>query len=362
MFIPASRTCSSAARSSLARRAPGRRSRSGVQTAPRAKTRTPFTCRSSPSLGDVVPGAGPAASSRKPTRPASIPTSPLAARRRAGAPRAGPARRGCAATSGRVGNADLAATSTAPSSPGASPRARASASPAPRARPVGGARRRRRRARAASPRTASTPSSPSRRGRSASASTATAPRRSIQTGRQGPTAAGPGAKPGQRPSSIVRKKRRRLSASLVRQRARGLRRLPSSGPSARQRIASSFSAPRAALAPTSIAAAANIDSPARDALAVEEDLVDGGDAVERAGPAPRRRSAGVASKLGPKPPVLGVEVALVAEAPEAGVAQRARRRPGDARREPIERRRRRRPASRRRRARRPPTSQPSSRC
>ena len=92
MFIPASRTRSSA-RAQLARRRGARPTgSSGVQTAPRQKTGTPLTCRSSPSRSRSCSGPGPAASSRKPTRPASIrsgrspPSSRSATRWSAGSP------------------------------------------------------------------------------------------------------------------------------------------------------------------------------------------------------------------------------------------------------------------------------------
>ena len=62
------------------------------------------------------------------------------------------------------------------------------------------------------------------------------------TGRHGPTGAGPGANPGERPNIIVRYQRRLPALTTrVRQRALGRRRLASSGTSARHTIVSSFS-------------------------------------------------------------------------------------------------------------------------
>ena len=85
------------------------------------------------------------------------------------------------------------------------------------------------------------------------------------TGRHGPTGAGPGAKPGERPNIIVRYQRRLPALTTrVRQRALGRRRLASSGVSARQAMTSSLSA-RSRPA-TSTRWAANIDSDSRTSL------------------------------------------------------------------------------------------------
>ena len=80
-----------------------------------------------------------------------------------------------------------------------------------------------------------------------------------RTGRHGPTGAGPGANPGERPNDIVRYQRRLLwLTTRVRQRALGRRRRANSGVNARQTISSSLRS--LSRSPISTACAAHIDS------------------------------------------------------------------------------------------------------
>ncbi len=257
MFMPASRTCSSAARSAPAAGARPMAS-SGVQTAPAGEHAHAVDVQVEPVLSALRGRRSlPPPRSRKPTRPARSITARILRcgdRLAAHQTRVAAHEQSCSAGSPWVcghqratsGTTQLAArldshprraTSASgarrvPDGPdelhldaviGAVPRGCAGA-------PVPPARRPRR----------------TRRGRSVSSSTTRRRRRSRRTARHGPTAAGPGAKPGSRPSSIVRKKRRLPSATRrVRQRARGRRGGRSSGVSARQRIASSLRAAQA---------------------------------------------------------------------------------------------------------------------
>ena len=90
----------------------------------------------------------------------------------------------------------------------------------------------------------SRPTSPSSVARTRRSSTTMPRRRSIETGRHGPTTGGPAEKPGARPRSDVRNQRRfPSSTSAVRQRARGRRDSARSGVRGRQRISSSCEPP-----------------------------------------------------------------------------------------------------------------------
>ena len=70
MFMPAARTVASLARIACAEGAMPTRSM-GVQSAPRANTRTPFTCRSIPPRRTSAVPPALAETERNPTRPAS---------------------------------------------------------------------------------------------------------------------------------------------------------------------------------------------------------------------------------------------------------------------------------------------------
>ncbi len=219
MFIPAS-THPLERRAQRGRVPPGPRRSGGVQTAPRANTGTPLTAQGEPV---ALRAAASTRRARKPDR-ADGEATPL--RRRSmitvvqrGSPWV------CGHQRCTSGDPELAADPAAPSSrarsarhaPAATARRRRAGQvtrtgPAAAAPRRAAARRRRR------PSTARTRVAAARR-------RARRVRRSSATGRHGPTTAGPGANPGARPSSIVRKKRRLPSAtSRVRQRARGRRR------------------------------------------------------------------------------------------------------------------------------------------
>ena len=99
------------------------------------------------------------------------------------------------------------------------------------------------------------------------------------TGRQGPTAAGPGAKPGERPNIIVRNQRRLPgSTTRVRHRAAGRRRPASRGLSARQTITSSFSAARRSS--TSSSWVRHIDADSSTSSPLRKTSLTRGDAAE----------------------------------------------------------------------------------
>ena len=202
-----------------ARRA--RREADRVERRPRARRgrrpATPLTCRSRPSRVDVVVGAGPAASVRKPTRPASTTCSPSRARppgaRRAaaGSPCVCGHQRADAGDPHRPGRERAVGLGVElERRPERCPRDR---SPRPRPRSVAAAER----PQAALDREHAVVAVEARAQRSASTTTAAAPLE--HTGRHGPTAAGPGAKPGARPRSDraeeaqVRRRRRAACAS-----------------------------------------------------------------------------------------------------------------------------------------------------
>ena len=174
-------------------------------------------------------------------------------------------------------------------------------------------------------RTESTPSAPSSLVPSSSRSTASRRRRSIHTGRHGPTAAGPGANPGARPSSIVRKKRKPPSTSLrapARPGPTPHAQLRAQCPAAYRQLVATLAQQRADLhrvrrRTSSRSAAAS--------AAVEKDLGERRDAVEAEHDllAARRRRR---LKSGAKPPVLCVEVARLARAASARRRAAPRRR------------------------------------
>ncbi len=283
MFIPAARTRPSSARSSCSE---GARliASIGVHTAPRANTRTPLTCRSSPFRSTSWAGLVPNASSRKPMLPTSTRVCervPVTTRRtscRAGSPcvcghqrsTRGTSSSPCAVGSS-AGPRSASCARCAPDGPSSSTSTERTCS-SPKGRRLAT--------------TESTPRSPSKRGRSVSSSTANPRRRSTWTARHGPTAAGPGAKPGARPSSIVRKNRRLRSCDQARApaRARAARLVEQR----RQRAAADRQL--VAGAPPSVASlrcssiaivwVANIESLSRMQLAVEIHLGDRGDAVQ----------------------------------------------------------------------------------
>ena len=239
-FIPAARSCSSATRSSSSPAARLTKS-GGVQTTPRAKMSTPFTRRASGVSSTAYPGPG--SSSRKPTRRESSSAPARSVNScRVGSPCV------CGHHSSTFGT--RTSPSTLPSTTGTDARQPASSSSSSSGSAPSIAR--------SWAVTRSTPSPSSSRGRSSNRSRTIPRRRSRKTGFHGPTGAGPGAKPGQRPSSIVRKKRRFPGASCVRQRDRGLRDPSRSGASAWQWIRSSFSLRSSD--PTSRSRATNIDS------------------------------------------------------------------------------------------------------
>ena len=237
--MPPSRAASRAARSSSSEGARPTGS-TGVQTAPRANTPTPLTCRSRPAVSASWRSPGPPARARKPTRPASTATASPSrstssrASYSAGSPCVCGHQRGGPGNLERpLGHRVHAVLAQFERRPGAliAPahldldRARAALVQAAQARPhrqhaprrppaAGAAAARRRRDPGGAPATPAATARPAR---------------------------GPGAKPGARPSIVVRKKRRFWFATTrVRQRARGRRRSRSSGSSARQRIASSL--------------------------------------------------------------------------------------------------------------------------
>ena len=256
MFMPASRTCSNAARSCAGDGASPTAS-IGVHTHPRANTRVPLRCRSSPCSSTSWIGAAPAASSRNPTRPASTEIrcspSPISSR----APYVAGSPWVCGHHSATQGTVSSPVQRTAPSSSATSSAADQLCDPRESSISTLGRVASANWSRHAS--TARRPSARSTLGRSDSASTTTRRRRSRTTSRHGPTAGGPGAKPGARPSTIVRKKRRLPSATRrVRHRARGRRRARRRGARPRQQIVSSFD--RRSREPTSSACAANIES------------------------------------------------------------------------------------------------------
>ncbi len=106
--------------------------------------------------------------------------------------------------------------------------------------------------------TSTMPPNPAGRALTCKSSTARVLRRSSVTSRHGPITAGPEAKPGARPSNMVRWWRSPLTAIRVRHRARGGLDMAMAGPSARHRIATS--APSFIRGPNTISWLANIDS------------------------------------------------------------------------------------------------------
>ena len=240
MFMPASRTSSSADRrsGSMSRARPdrsGSRPRRGRRSARRRRGSRArrARCRDPGPVRRSAPGSRRARHRRTSRRRHSRSTA---------ARRAGPARRGYAATRWPPRDDQLALDgdrAVGLADRRAWPRGRRSARrarPRPVGRPPSSARRR--------ALTVSRPSSPASRARTRRSSTTMPRRRSRVTGRHGPTAGGPGANPGARPSSVVRNQRRLPSATTaVRQRARGLRGSASRGARARQRIASSCDRP-----------------------------------------------------------------------------------------------------------------------